>query len=257
VNRERTYHTEAVVLRRADFGEADRILTIYTPHLGKRRVIAKGVRKIGSRKAGHLEPFMHSRLFLARGRNLDIITQAETIHAFRPLREDLLRASYACYLADLLDSFVGEEVENPPLFKLLVETLDRLSSSQDPRLTARYYELHLLALVGYQPQFFYCVNCHNPIEPVNNFFHPTEGGVLCPRCGEGRSGARAISLNALKVLRFLQTRDYPTCMRLRLSTPLHDELEGLMHRYITYLLERNLKSVAFLRRLRREGYIED
>ncbi|MGA9348587.1 MAG: DNA repair protein RecO [Anaerolineae bacterium] len=252
MRRERLYRTEAIVLKRSDFGEADRLLTLYTPKLGKIRAIAKGVRKPTSRKSGHVELFTHSQFLIAKGRSLDIVTQAETVHAFRPLREDLLRTTYAYYAAELLDLFVEEGIENCPLFDLLLTMLGWLGDASDLDLTTRFFELRLLFLLGYRPQLFQCVACRHQIEPVSNFFSPADGGILCARCGENHRGAQEITLNALKVLRFLQTRDYGTCCRLRLSRPLHRELETMMYHYITYILERNLKSVKFLNTLRRQ-----
>ena len=252
MSRERLYRTEAIILRRSDFGEADRLLTFFTPHRGKLRAVAKGARKPTSRKSGHLELFCHTRLLLARGRNLDIVTQAETVEPFLPLREDLLRTTYAYYAAELVDRFLGDEDENRPVFDLLLSVFGWLGQADDLALAARFFELRLLALVGYQPQFFQCVSCQTQIEPAINFFHPGEGGVLCPRCGEGRSEASPLSLNALKVLRFLQTRDYDTIRLLRVRPLLHTALEAIMLHYITYTLERDLKSVDFLRHLRRQ-----
>ena len=110
-DRERVYRTEAVVLRHSDFGEADRLLTVFTPYMGKLRLLAKGVRKPGSRKAGHLDLFTRTQLLVARGRNLDIITQAQTIEPYLPLRRDLWRMSHGCYAAELLDSFSEEQSE--------------------------------------------------------------------------------------------------------------------------------------------------
>lgn len=258
-SRERLYRTEAVVLRRQDIGEADRLLTLYTPDAGKLRALAKGIRKPASRKAGHLELFIHSQLLVARGQNLDIITQAETIHPFRALREDLERITYAHYAVELLDRFASEGESNHALFDLLVETLDRLCESEDLALTARFYEVRLLALEGYRPQFFYCLGCDAQIEPVVNYFSAERGGILCPRCGEGLIAqpggarqARPVSINVLKVLRYLQTRSYDECRRLRLQVTTHRDLEALMHHYLTYILERNLKSVEFLQRVRQE-----
>jgi len=135
VDRVRLYRTEAIVLRRSNFGEADRLLTLYTPEWGKLRVIAKGVRKPTSRKSGHLELFTHSRLLVAKGRNLDIVTQAETLHSFRPLREDLLRTGWAYYAAELLDRFVEEGIEDRPLFNLFLATLGWLCEDVDLDLT--------------------------------------------------------------------------------------------------------------------------
>jgi DNA repair protein RecO (recombination protein O) len=244
VDRVRLYRTEAIVLRRSNFGEADRLLTLYTPEWGKLRVIAKGVRKPTSRKGGHLELFTHSRLLVAKGRNL---------HSFRPLREDLLRTGWAYYAAELLDRFVEEGIEDRPLFKLFLATLGWLCEDVDLDLTARFYELRLLALVGYRPQLFHCLACQAEVEPgTTPFFSPASGGLLCSRCGEGQKEAREISMPALKVLRFMQTNRYELCQRLRIGRPLHAELEETMRRYITYTLERNLKSVEFLQRLQRE-----
>ena len=256
MSRERVYRTEAIILKRSNLGEADRLLTFFTPHRGKLRAVAKGARKPQSRKSGHLELFSHTRLLLAQGRNLDIITQAETVEPFLSLREDLLRTTYAYYVAELVDRFVGDEDENRAVFDLTLAAFNWLGQADDLALAVRFFELRLLAAVGYQPQFFQCVNCQTPVEPVINFFHPGEGGVLCPRCGEGRSEATPLSLNVLKVLRFLQTRDYGTVQLLRVRLSLHAELENVMLHYITYILERNLKSVDFLQRLRRQWQSE-
>jgi DNA repair protein RecO (recombination protein O) len=257
--RERLYRTDAVILRRHDVGEADRLLTLYTPHKGKLRVIAKGARKPSSRKAGHLELFMHSSLLIARGQNLDLITQAETIHGYRALRENLERLTQAHYVAELLDQLSTEGQENKLAYDLLVATLERLCDTHDLMLTTRIYELRLLALEGYQPQLFRCLGCGETIQPVENYFDPSQGGVLCPRCGAGLSIGRdrwrlvrPVSVNTLKVLRYLQTHSYEQGIRLRLKPSTHQDLEALMLHYITYVLERNLKSVEFLQRLRKE-----
>ncbi len=96
-NRQRTFRVDAVVLRHSDWGEADRLLWLFTLELGKVRVLAKGARKIRSRKAGHLEPFTRVRLLLAKGREILLVTQAETIEAYLPLHEDLEGITYASW----------------------------------------------------------------------------------------------------------------------------------------------------------------
>jgi len=256
---DRLYRAQAIILRRGDFFEADRLLTLYTPHRGKMRAIAKGIRKPTSRKGGHLELFTHSQLLLARGRNLDIITQAQTIEPFLPLREDLLRASYACYVGELLDQITEENIPNPRLFYLLRDTLARLGQSRDLALTVRFYELRLLGLTGYEPQLFHCVRCRGLLEPQGSFFFsPMEGGALCEACGPlpaggaQQAGGAPLSLAALKVLRFFQTREYELCQRMHIRPALHSELERVMYRYIAFTLERDLKSVGFLNILRRQ-----
>ncbi|MBI3972353.1 MAG: DNA repair protein RecO [Chloroflexi bacterium] len=119
----RVYRTEAIVLRRQDFGEADRVLTLYSPRLGKFRAVAKGVRRPRSRLGGHVELFTHVNLLVAQGRNLDIVTQAETVRPYCRIRDDLWKTAYACYAAELVDRFIEERLENAPVFDLLQRAL--------------------------------------------------------------------------------------------------------------------------------------
>ena len=255
---ERLYRTEAIILRRADLGEADRLLTIFTPGRGKLRVVAKGARKPASRKSGHVELFTRSNLLIARARELDIVSQAETIESYRPLRQDLLRSTYAHYFAELVDRFTGEEEENGELYDLFADTLSGLCDAPNAALLARYYELHLLALAGYQPRLFDCVSCGKPLRVVESESPPygfdcARGGVLCDQCTPNSRDALPLSLPALKVLRHAARVEWAVFSTLDLRPLTAREVEQIMQRYITYILERNLKSVEFLRTLRLEA----
>ena len=252
-NRERLYRIDAVILKRTDMGEADRLLTIHSREHGKIRAVAKGVRKISSRKSGHVELFMRSRLLLARGRELDIITQAEVMDPFLPLRDDLWRVTHACYAAELLDSFTPEGEENEPLYNLLVSVMGWICQDDDMDRLMRFYELRLLDYSGLRPELFNCVRCRIDLEPERNYFSVVDGGVICPRCAQGRSGLQRLELGPFKVLRFFQTRDYETCRGIRIHPRTNRELERIMHRYITYHLERQIKSTEFLQLLRADG----
>jgi len=246
----RSFRVEAIVLRHSNWGEADRLLTMFTLDLGKLRAIAKGVRKPRSRKAGHLEPFTRVSLLLARGRDMMIITQAETIAAYTPLHEDLLRSTYAAYVVELLDRFTYEEGENQALYRLLADTLERLSSSDAPDLALRYYEVRLLDLVGFRPQLFTCVSCEEQIQPENQYFSAELGGVVCPTCGKRIPAVRPVSMSALKYLRHFQRSNFKEASRATLTSVLNREMENLMQHYLTYLLERGLNTPSFLRRIR-------
>lgn len=248
----RSYTVEALVLKHADWGEADRILTLFTRQQGKIRALAKSVRKIRSRRAGHLEPFTQVSLQLAKSRDMPIITQAETINAFLPLREGLTAIGHASYVVELLDRFTYEEGENLSLFNLLVKTFTRLAdASLDPRLVMRYYEVRLLDYVGYRPELVHCTACGAAIQPEDQYFSPAAGGVLCPRCGRQASGATQkalpISQEALRYLRHFQRSSFAEAARARPSADVYQEMEGVLQSYITYLLERGLNTPKFLR----------
>ena len=251
---ERLYRTDAIILRRTDFGEADRLLTVFTAEYGKVRLLAKGVRKTVSRKAGHVELFMLTHMLVARGRTWDIVSQAEIVEAYRDLRDDLDRTSQAYYLAELVDRFAEEHDPNAPLFELLALALAHLSHSDDVFMVLRFFELHLLSLTGYQPHLRFCVICQEALEPVeNNYFSFANGGTLCPNHGQNRPDAEIIPLPVLKVLRYIQSEPWEKVVNLQLTPVTRTQVEQLLLGYITFVLERQLKSVDFIRKLRRIG----
>jgi len=248
--RQHTYRLEAVVLRHQDLGEADRLIWLYSLEQGKLRAIAKGVRKLHSRKAGHLEPFTQVALLLARGKELPIITQAETQEAYLPLRDDLLLSTCASYVMELMDRFTHDEEENRSLYRLLTDTLKRLCQPWPPELVLRFFELHFLDHIGFRPQLFHCVECGEAIQPQNQFFSAQQGGVLCPRCGAGANERQPVTLQGLKYLRHYQRSSFTQAMQGQPPEAVRREMEGLLQYYLTYLLERSLNTPAFFRRLR-------
>ena len=147
----RVYKTAGIVLRHRKLGEADKILILFTPNYGKVDAVAKGVRRPTSKLAGHVEPLTHSSFLLARGRELDIVTQAETLEPLTPLREDLERVGRALYVAELVDRFTADRQESYSLFRLLLETLRRLATHDDLDLVLRYFEMQPLQETGYRP----------------------------------------------------------------------------------------------------------
>ncbi len=255
--RQRSFAVEAVVLRSRDWGEADRLLWLYTLEMGKVRAVAKGVRRPRSRKAGHLLPFTQVRLLLAQGRDFFLVTQAEAINTFPSLRETIESATYASYVVELLDRFTFEEGENRPLYRLLVDTLERLASLAEREIVLRYYELRLLDLVGFRPQLFQCVLCKETIQAQDQFFSSSLGGVVCPSCGRLAQGVQPVSLPALKYLRHLQRSPFEEARRAHPTVAVQREMETLLQDYLRFHLERNLNTLPFLRRLRQEQSTTD
>jgi len=246
----RSLKVEGIVLRHREWGEADRMLTLFTRELGKVQALAKGIRKPRSRKAGHVEPFSRATLLVARGRSFYILTQAEVVDAHITLREDLLLLGYASYVVELLDRFTHDEEQQNQLYRLLAHTLARLNRGDDPHMVMHYYEIRLLDFVGYRPHLMTCAGCQVEIRPENQFFSASQGGVLCPNCGNSSREGRPISMQALKYLRHFQRSNYQDAARAQISAAVYVEIEDLMYYYLTYVLERGLNSSAFLRRVR-------
>lgn len=251
-SRERTIRTNAVILRHQEMGEADRLLTLFTEQTGKVRAIAKGVRKVRSRKAGHLEPFTYSNIQFAKGRELFIITQAETINAFLPLRQTLIGLGQAAYVIELVDRFTYEDEENSAIFWLIVRTLGRLENQSDTNLVLRYFEMRLLDLLGFRPELHKCVSCKRDIVAEDQFFSAERGGIVCNRCNINQPGIRPVSVGALRYFRHFQRSSFEDAKKAEPSIKIHTEMEILMNHYLTYLLERNLNTPAFIRKIKSE-----
>lgn len=247
---ERNIKVEALVLRHTDWGEADRLLTLYTKENGKVRAVAKGVRKMQSRKAGHLEPFTRVTLMLAKGHDLWIVTQAESIAQYDNIREDLQRMGNAAYVVELLDRFTYEEGQNWQIYKLVTETLQRLNENADVFVPVRFYEMRLLDLLGFRPLLFECASCGEPTQALNQFFSADQGGVLCPKCSSKGDSTRPISVEALRFLRHFQRSNYSEAKRADPPEKVRMEIEALQNYYLTYLLERKLNSPEFLKQIR-------
>ena len=257
--RQRLYRTPAVVLKRMDLGEADRIITLYSRDMGKLRAVAKGVRRTTSRSAGHLEPFTLSDCLFAVGRDLDVISQADTLESFRHIREDLILTTHAYYLAESVDLLTEDRMDNRAVFDVLVDGLRELDGGYPLKLAIIAFHLRLLDALGYRPELRECVGCRAPIAPEHNQFSPAMGGVLCPRCvadgaetrqtdgARPRPSARHIGVPCLKLLRFVQQSAGQRSVNA--PSDVTREAEALLRDYAEYLVERRLRSPALIARV--------
>jgi len=264
VSTSRNYQTKGIILKQTKLGEFDKIVTIYTPEFGKLKAVAKGACRPKSKLGGNVEPLTYSLMLLAKGRNLDIITQSQTINGFLALKSDLWRIACGSYILELIDSFTVEGGDNRPLFDLLLDILNQLGEPDSNETILRYFELHLLHHLGYRPQLRGCVSCNSPLKPVVNFFSPGKGGLLCPHCNSAErhdyeqieriplKPSLPFSVGALKVLRLWQSCDYATARRVKIKPELSSELARVLHEYIRYILQRELKSLTWLQQLKTE-----
>ncbi len=250
--RERSIRTEGIILRRKDFGESDRILVLFTRKLGRISGIAKGSRKPTSKIAGHLELFMRSSFLISRGRNLHLITQAEVLDSFDSLRVDLQGIGQGSYIVELVDAVTFEEGSNHNLYELLLTTLTALDSGDDSTIITHFFELHLLGLVGFQPEFFICVECGKKITEQDQYISGELGGVVCPSCVTtiSRADIRRVSARILKYLRHFQRSSLQELMVLNIPSDVRKGLEEVIRYYLTHTLERQLNSPEFINRMK-------
>ncbi|MCL5438567.1 MAG: DNA repair protein RecO [Patescibacteria group bacterium] len=148
----RTYKTEGIIIKRRNFSEADRILTVFTKIYGKIHVKAIGVRRITSRRSPHIELLNHSNISLYQGRSLPLLIEIEVIEDFSPIKDDLSKIGFAYHVCELIDGLCPENQENKIVFNLLRKTLVRLSDTEDIAPVIHEFEIDLLKNLGFYPR---------------------------------------------------------------------------------------------------------
>lgn len=243
--RPRVYRAEGVILRRRNLGEADSILTVFSGNEGKFEAIARGVRKARSRMRGHLEPLTRSRVLVAQGRNLDVFTQAETVDAYRRIREDLDASAEALYCLELVDRFTEEREPLPELYALLVTALDLLEEGNGASVT-RHFELRLLSLLGYEPHIDGCVLCGDRLPEEETLLSPGAGGLVCRGCrGEAVAG-RIVSVPVVKLMRFARRSTMTEFVALEAPAEIEQELRAAVAELVRYHLDRDPNARRFV-----------
>jgi DNA repair protein RecO (recombination protein O) len=242
-----TYRDQAVILRKLDYGEADRIYTLLTKEHGKLGAIAKGVRRTTSKLGSALELYSRIDVLLAKGRNLDVIAQAQRMGG-SPIAADLERTAHAALVVELAERVTEERHPLDGIYELTSWALERLSGEADPRPELAYFLMTAVNLLGYGLQVESCASCGQPLRPEPAAFSPSAGGFLCARCSE--AGLERVSVQALKILRVMSTGDVGLYSRLRLDNALLDEVERVLELQLEYHLERRLKSLQVLRQVR-------
>ena len=162
----RSYTDEGIVLARRNYGEADRILSVYTKNHGRISLIAKGIRRPKSRKRGHLEIFSYIRFQAATGRGLDLMTEAEVIDDFKEIRKNLKKVSLAYYFCEVVGKITHEGEVNERLFDLILENLEKLKSETELKKLRLDFILRLLILLGYWPAEKQLLDIDNKLEEV-------------------------------------------------------------------------------------------
>ena len=252
--------TQAIVIRTFPFQEFHKIITFYTPNLGKVKAVAYGIRSPKSRLSGSLELLNYGTLLFQHRENRELqnITDFNLIDGFDAIRTDFTRITYACYFAELVDSIASEGIANPEIFDLLRTTYQSLAHTDDIPLLARGFEIKFLDCAGYGPELLRCVHCGSavkgtsPAEKRTNTdgfgiaFSVRYGGVFCGDCKNRDGAALTIAPGSCELLKMLRKSEWEQFNRIRASAQNHQELKRVLGSFIEYYTERNLKSLRFI-----------
>jgi DNA repair protein RecO (recombination protein O) len=240
--------SHAIILKVTSHGESDKIVTLYSPDLGKITAIAKGAKRSKKRFVNKLEPFTLLHIFYRtpqRG-SLFFLSEAELINAYLSLRTSYPRYITAMFINELVQRFCGEHDPDPAVFTLLNWAFDSLKNANPPDKTATLFLLRLLGFCGYQPQLDGCSSCHRPLEQTKskNFtLYPGNGSLVCARCHKIQPDSTlTLSLQTLKFLHSAQQMQLRQLNRLQLPITTTNESLHALHNYSRHLLQQDIHS---------------
>ena len=253
-----TYLAQGIVLKRRDYREYDRIVTIFTDEYGKIDAVARGVRKPLSKLAGHLEPLSYSSFMLATGRVFDVLATSVKLSSYRIPQNDVLSFALATYFFEAVDRLTRARQPDAPLFRLQVRFLELFEEHLDPYggpaqfqriLLTAFFLLQLLQRLGFAPSLDRCVIGHETIGTENLGLSSTNGGLVCAAHRRVGETAHPLSPQAVEMLR-LMADDHLDALRFTTGTRvLVAETVRAINTLITYHLGEPLASRAFVREL--------
>ena len=236
--------TQGIILRSLKWGDADRIVTLYSPNLGKMRGVARGARRMKTRFGGVLEPFglVDVTLFQKTPEALGQISQIDLVTSYASIREDLTVMTAAARMVKMVETITVDRDPNPAMYAALVHGLDSLHPEADVVLTALLFQIHVLGHTGFRPQFDSCTECgKTPHQHIPQWFSPRLGGVVCQDCSQ-RGAGRVLSLSKGSVAFIKQARrlSMSHLSRLKAKGSVRLEVETAMEAYFQSVVGKSL-----------------
>ncbi len=245
------YRTEGIVLKSIEYGDADKIVTIYTKNYGKIQAIAKGVLKTKSKFGSSLEILTYAIFLIYKGKNIDIISQTEILESFFTTSKEIIKFAFASNCVEVVNKISEEGEVNISIFFLLKEVLHYLKEAKDPKLLALSFKWQGLAILGYKPSFNHCCICNSKIENQKEmFFNIEKGGVICNKClSKEKRGSIQVSHYFIKLGRKLLSTPLSIISKATISDKRMSELEKVTNLYLAYYSDQSFKTNGFLKSL--------
>tara|TARA_Y100001970_G_scaffold119241_1_gene147894 strand:+ start:42502 stop:43257 length:756 start_codon:yes stop_codon:yes gene_type:complete len=242
----RTYKIDAIILSQRQFGETDKLITVFTKEYGKKTIIAKGISKSTSPLVYHLDNMNLTKLVMSKGKNLDLVTQASVIESFENIRNTYELMIQGLYVLELVDKFSIDNSIDVELYDSIIATFTRINNNEPLLLNIRLFELNLLKSSGLMPEFNHCIDCSVSVSSEKTFVNVNIGGVLCLNCKDRYSDNILLSVPSIKVLRAMLFENYQQIKNIKISLEIYEELGSILAQFINYHLQEPTKSHRFL-----------
>ncbi len=242
---------EGIIIRATNYGETNKIVTIYTREWGKVGVMARGAKKPNSRLSAVTQLFTYGYFLVHRSSGLGTLQQGEIISTFRAIREDIFLTAYASYIVDLTDKTTDDRKPNPFLFELVYQSLNLINEGYDAEILVNIFEMKMLNPLGLYPTLNQCTVCGNTEGHFS--FSIREGGLLCHRCLEKDPYHLKIAPATVKLLRLFYYLDLSRLGNISVKPETKAELKKVISTYYDEYSGLNLKTKKFLNQMGKFG----
>jgi len=234
---EETINLKSIVLSRQDFKESDNLVNFYTKEKGKILLVARGVKKINSKIAGHIEPLSLVDLMLVKGRQYDYVGSIRSTDSFLNIKSDLNKLETALKIVVFFKKNIKENDSDKDLYELLLESLVFLNKEKENNLDFFYnvFILKALFVMGYQLNIKTCLKCNRMIAQENSYLSVPLGGILCLKCGSGKENL-TISLDCIKMLKLAINNDFENISRIKINQKLIKSFVDIVSSFKNYSL---------------------
>ncbi|MDO7268515.1 DNA repair protein RecO [Shouchella clausii] len=243
---------DAIVLKSIDYGETNKIVTLFTKEDGKLAVLAKGAKKPNSRFAAVTQPFVYGSYLYFQGNGLPSLSQGEAVDSFKELQFDIVKSAYAAYITELVDKLTEERKPTFFLFDWLLLALRQINTGQDAEIIARIMDMKMLPLAGAKPELDCCACCRSETrDPVA--FSVAYAGFLCSNCIHKDERAFPITLPFAKLFRVLYYVDLTKVGTISVKAETKRRLEWMIRTYYDEYVGVQLKARRFISQLDKIG----
>lgn len=238
------YKVEAVVIRSMDYGEGNKIITLYTREFGKVGVVARGAKKVKSRISAMTQLFSHGEYTYYRTSQLGTLNHGELLSSHHALREDIQKTAYAAHIVELIDRMLAENEGSSYIFEQLIAALQAIEDDKDLQIVTHLFELKMLTISGYAPVMEQCVSCGSELS--SGVFSISIGGMMCTACRSQDPSAIRLSDKAYKLIRIMQQLDIRRLGKIEVSTETKAELKQVMRSFLDTHVSTFWKARKFL-----------
>lgn len=235
---------EGVVIRTTDYGETNKIVTLYTREKGKIGVMARGAKKPRSKLAASGQLLTHGHYLYTIGKGLGTLHQGEIQNPFRYIKADIYKMAYATYIVDFIDKMPEADTRNPYLFELVLQLLTYIDEGVDPQVLSFIFEVKMLPLLGIEPEVTCCMHCKTTTGPFK--FSISGGGLLCLRCSGADPRAIPVSTTFIKLINLFKKMDVGRLGKIDLKPETKSEIKKVLTAYFDAHSGLNLKSKRFI-----------